>query len=295
MMDGAISVLQPGKMNFECGGHIERVLDALNQQRKSAQFCDAVLKVKHTEIKGHRSVLAATIPKLFEKQSNKGEPVFVVELEGLNPFAVESLVEFAYTAKLTVQTDQAMCLYTAAKILDIKVVEVAVERFIRDKIVPLDWMSVRAFAERNDCPGLLCAVDKFIEENVEEIYHKKDFFQLPRLQIELASTNNGQKEFLEPGKLCKIAMNWAHKQLEVSCLLCSLLYGTTLEYPETNIVLTFVVFNLNEPFLYRITKRKTSCQPRYKLFCPHSIYNLSTNQKRFRGNICFSVQCVFVL
>ena len=78
-----------------------------------------------------------------------------------------------------------------------------------------EGISQGKYETTTDCPTLMSAVDEFIEQNVEEIYHKKDFFQLPRLQIELATTNERQKESIDSVKLCKVAINWAHKQLEV--------------------------------------------------------------------------------
>lgn len=204
-----------GKLTFENDGYLRTVFDVLNEQRNSTRFCDAILKVGDREVRGHRSILVAAIPKIIEKQVRKGEPEFIVDLEGLDPNAVEVLVEFVYTGKLHVTSDDVLNVLHAAKSLDMKEVQDSSEKFIREKVLPLEWMAVRSFAERNDCPNLMTAVDEFIEQNVEEIFHKKDFFQLPRLQIELATTNDRQKETIDSGKLCKVAINWAQRQLEV--------------------------------------------------------------------------------
>ena len=204
-----------GTLTFENNLHLRTVFEALNEQRKSARFCDAILKAGDSEIRGHRAILAAAIPKILENQMSREEPEFTVDLEGLNPNAVEELVEFIYTGKVNVPADGVLDVFHAAKSLGLREVQDLSEQFIREKLLPLDWMAVRTFAERNDCPTLMSAVDEFIEQNVEEIYHKKDFFQLPRLQIELATTNERQKESIDSEKLCKVAINWAHKQLEV--------------------------------------------------------------------------------
>lgn len=204
-----------GRLTFENNLHLRTVFEALNEQRKSGRFCDAILKAGDREVRGHRAILAAAIPKILESQVNRGESEFTVDLEGLNPTAVEDLVEFAYTGKVNVPADRVLNVFHAAKTLGMREVQDLSEQFIREKILPLDWMGVRTFAESNDCPALMSAVDEFIEQNVEEIYHKKDFFQLPRLQIELAATNERQKETIDSEKLCKAAINWAHKQLEV--------------------------------------------------------------------------------
>ena len=204
-----------GHLVFQNDGHIRKVFEALNEQRQSARFCDAILKVSDREIKVHRCILAAAIPNLLENRNGEDDSVLRVELEGLDPKAVEILVEFAYTAKLRVCPEGVLGVYHAAKILGMKDVQDSCEQFIREKVLPLNWMSIRDFAERQDCPNLMAAVDKFIEQHVEEIYHQKDFFQLPRLQIELATTNDRLKESIDSEKLCNVAINWAQKQLEV--------------------------------------------------------------------------------
>lgn len=200
---------------FKNDRHIRKVFEALNEQRQTARFTDAVLKVGLADIKLHRCILAAAIPKLLENQDGEDESLLTVKLEGVDPNAVEVLVEFAYTGELSVSAGEVLGLYHAAKSLGMKDVQDSCEQFVLDKVLPLDWMAVRGFAEQQDCPNLMIAVDKFVEEHVGEIYHKKDFFQLPRLQIELASTNDRQRESIDSENLCNVAINWAHKQLEV--------------------------------------------------------------------------------
>ena len=223
-MDRTRNLMAAGRLTFQNEGHIRKVFEALNQQREeSARFCDAVLKVGHREIKCHRAILAAAIPKLLENQGDTEESILTVDLEDLDCTAVEVLIEFAYTAQLSVSAESVLNVYHAAKILGVKDVQDSCEHFIREKVLPLDWMAVRSFAEQQGCPNLMTAVDRFIEQHVEEIYHNKDFFQLPRLQIELATTNERQKESIDSEKLCNVAITWAQKQLEVrtinfSCL-----------------------------------------------------------------------------
>ena len=204
-----------GRLSFQDDVHIRKVLEALNEQRESERFCDAVVKVGGREMKCHRSILAAAIPKLLENQSETEETVLTVVLEGLDSTAVEVLIEFAYTAQLNVSAESVLGVYHASKFLGMKDVQDSCEQFIEEKILPLDWRTVRSFAEQQRCANLLTAVDKFIEKHVEEIYHNKDFFQLPRLQVELATTRKRQNESIDSEKLCNVAVKWAHKQLEV--------------------------------------------------------------------------------
>ena len=218
-MERSKNLTVAGHLAFQSDGHFRKVFETLNEQRQSARFSDAVLKVGLTEVKAHRCILAAAIPKLLENQDAEEESVLTVDLIGLDPNAVEVLVEFAYTAKLKISSDDVLSVYHAAKSLGMKDVQESCEQFILEEVLPLDWMAVRGFAEQQDYPNLMAAVDVFIEQHVEEIYRKKDFFQLPRLQIELATTNDRQREGIDSEKLCNVAITWAQKQLEVRCWL----------------------------------------------------------------------------
>lgn len=203
-------------MVHESGDQGQRVLDYMNRQRKNQpSFCDSVLKICGTEIHGHRCVLAVTIPKLAESLKHRG-PTTNIELQGLDPGAVEALVEFSYTSRLDINPEDVGNVYFAAKNLEMRGIEVATENFILDNILPLDWLSVRSFGQRNNCPKFVAAADKFIEQNMEMIYHKKDFFQLPRLQVELAATHSNRQETFDPKALCESAISWVRKEVQVS-------------------------------------------------------------------------------
>ena len=215
-MELANSIHNLPKVVYENGDQGRRVLESLNGQRKNRpSLCDAVLKVSGSEIRGHRSVLAVTIPKLTESLEHKGQRVATIELQGLDVSAVEMLVEYSYTSQLDIQPEDVVSVHFAAKNLGMKEVEAVTEKFILDNILPLDWLGVRSFGEENGCPKFMAATDKFIEQNMENIYHKKDFFQLPRLQVELASTYGNRQEILEPKSLCESAIVWVQKEMQV--------------------------------------------------------------------------------
>lgn len=165
-----------GRLTFENNLHLRTVFEALNEQRKNARFCDAILKAGDREIRGHRAILAAAIPKILENQMSREESEFTVDLEGLNPNAVEELVEFAYTGKINVPADRVLNVFHVAKSLGMREVQDLSEQFIREKVLPLDWMAVRAFAERNDCPTLMSAVDEFIERTSRKSTTRKTSF-----------------------------------------------------------------------------------------------------------------------
>ena len=225
MEDLANSLKNLHKMAYENSGTEQRVLDYLNEQRKNEpNSCDSILRVSGTEFRGHRCVFAVAFPKLFASMKRWTTKTTTIALEGLDPGAVEALVEYSYTARLDILPEDVGNLYFAAKNLEVKEVERAAERFILDNILPLDWLSVRSFGQQNNCPKFIAAADRFIEKNMQTIYHKKDFFQLPRLQVELAATQHtNRNEAFDPKVLCESVISWVQKEMRVSRSTCAVL------------------------------------------------------------------------
>lgn len=85
--------------------HYKVIMDRLNEQRQQDQFTDITLIVDGDQFKAHKAVLAAC-SQFFYKffQDFTQEPL--VEIEGVSNLAFRHLIEFTYTAKLTVQSEE---------------------------------------------------------------------------------------------------------------------------------------------------------------------------------------------
>lgn len=204
-----LSYIQPGRE--------KTLLKGLNEQRKAGKFCDVVLKVDGCEIAAHRAVLSLTFPKLNQSIFSRKD-CRIFELDGVNPDAVEILVDYSYTSSLQVQPEFVFpVLVAAGKFGMVDVINV-LETFIIEKSLPQNWLRVWKFAERSNYLKLSSAVEDFIESNIESLFHKQDFLRLSRLQIELTGRHGDINENIEPRKICEKAVEWVHSQLEVRIL-----------------------------------------------------------------------------
>ena len=204
-------------MVFQDSERGQMVLLALNEQRKTGKFCDVLVKIGDSEICGHRSVLSISMPQIFEDINRNNTRVadnLVVELKGLDPRAVEKLIEFSYIASIEMSVREAPDLFLAAKNLGLTNVENEALRLIEEKAIPLDWLSVRKFAASSNCVQLLAATEKFLRENFNLICHEKEFMSLPRLQVEL--TGRRGEGGIQGEQICRNIISWAKKQLQVS-------------------------------------------------------------------------------
>uniref|UniRef100_H3A2D0 Zinc finger and BTB domain containing 11 n=1 Tax=Latimeria chalumnae TaxID=7897 RepID=H3A2D0_LATCH len=84
--------------------HGQAVLDQLNLQRLSNQFCDVTLLIEGEEYKAHKSILAANseyFRELFIEKGAVASHEAVVDLSGFSKASFLPLLEFAYTSVLT--------------------------------------------------------------------------------------------------------------------------------------------------------------------------------------------------
>ncbi|XP_033002553.1 zinc finger and BTB domain-containing protein 11 isoform X1 [Lacerta agilis] len=84
--------------------HSLSVLNQLNQQRLSNQFCDVTLLIEGEVYKAHKSILAANseyFRELFIEKGAVSSHEAVVDLSGFRKASFLPLLEFAYTSELT--------------------------------------------------------------------------------------------------------------------------------------------------------------------------------------------------
>uniref|UniRef100_A0A3Q2U9J9 Zinc finger and BTB domain containing 11 n=1 Tax=Fundulus heteroclitus TaxID=8078 RepID=A0A3Q2U9J9_FUNHE len=93
-----------GEVNQFLPKHSQTMLDKLNQQRLSNQFCDITLLIEGEEHRAHKAVLAACseyFNELFFEKGAMATHEAVVDLSGFAKTSFLPLLDFAYTSVLT--------------------------------------------------------------------------------------------------------------------------------------------------------------------------------------------------
>ncbi|XP_015236456.1 PREDICTED: zinc finger and BTB domain-containing protein 11 [Cyprinodon variegatus] len=99
-----VFVNSKGEVNQFLPKHSQTMLDKLNQQRLSNQFCDITLLIEGEEHRAHKAVLAACSEYFNELFFEKGAVTTheaVVDLSGFSKASFLPLLDFAYTSVLT--------------------------------------------------------------------------------------------------------------------------------------------------------------------------------------------------
>uniref|UniRef100_H3ATV3 Kelch like family member 7 n=1 Tax=Latimeria chalumnae TaxID=7897 RepID=H3ATV3_LATCH len=155
-------------------------MGVMNSMRKQKTLCDVILLVSDRRIPAHRVVLAAAshffnlmfTTNMIESKS------FEVELKDAEPDIIEQLVEFAYTARISVNSNNVQSLLDAANQYQIEPVKKMCVDFLKEQVDASNCLGISVLAECLDCPELKATADDFIHQHFTEVYKTDEFLQL---------------------------------------------------------------------------------------------------------------------
>ncbi|XP_068706950.1 kelch-like protein diablo [Montipora capricornis] len=172
--------------------HAGNVLSRLNDLLQRDELCDVTISVEGRAIKAHRAVLAASsqyFNAMFTRKMSEQNQA-TVEIKGVDFISAQMLIQFAYTAQLTITDSTVQNLFLAADLLQFKWAKDSCVQFIMQQIDIANCLGVRALAERHSCKAMYEAATRYIMENFTKVTKTEDFQTLGSSEvIELISHN----------------------------------------------------------------------------------------------------------
>ncbi|XP_004865829.1 zinc finger and BTB domain-containing protein 7A [Heterocephalus glaber] len=159
-----------GPIGIPFPDHSSDILSGLNEQRTQGLLCDVVILVEGREFPTHRSVLAAC-SQYFKKLFTSGAVVDqqnVYEIDFVSAEALTALMDFAYTATLTVSTANVGDILSAARLLEIPAVSHVCADLLDRQILA---------ADAGGDSGQLDLVDQADQRNLLRAKEYLEFFQ----------------------------------------------------------------------------------------------------------------------
>ncbi|KAJ8338951.1 hypothetical protein SKAU_G00357370 [Synaphobranchus kaupii] len=141
-----------GSFIFEAHEAWKEFHNSLRQFYEAGELCDVTLKVGSRLIPCHKLVLACVIPYframfLSEMSEAKQE---LIEIRDFDGDAIQDLVSFAYSSRLTLTVDNVQPLLYAACILQVELVARACCEYMKAHFHPSNCLAVRTFAESHN-------------------------------------------------------------------------------------------------------------------------------------------------
>ncbi|KAE8282089.1 Kelch-like protein 7 [Larimichthys crocea] len=164
---------------------LSSIMGVMNNLRKQGTLCDVTLLVQGKHFPAHRVVLAAAshffslmfTTRMMESMSHE------VELRSAEPEIIELLIEFIYTARISVNSSNVQSLLDAANQYQIEPVKKMCVEFLKGQIDATNCLGISALSDCMDCPELKAAADDFFQLHFTEVYKLDEFLQLDVTQL----------------------------------------------------------------------------------------------------------------
>lgn len=129
----------------------------------------------------HRLVLAACSPyfNAMFTNSHLESSLAQVELNGVEPGAIKSLIDFAYTSNLVITAENVQGLLGAANLLQIMSVVEACCEFLMAQVDVENCLGIAAFAELLSCSELYQTSWRFAQDNFHDVWGTEEFLSTP--------------------------------------------------------------------------------------------------------------------
>jgi len=150
--------------------------------RRDGKLCDVTIKVGDNSYRAHRIVLAATVPYFHamftHDMAESRQDEVEVRSECMDPSSMEALINFAYSGKVSISTNNVQNLMMASSYLQLSRVRDACAEFLMARLSPANVVEVQRFAEALACHALVAACQKFVQKFFAHVAEGAEFLSL---------------------------------------------------------------------------------------------------------------------
>lgn len=174
-----------GSMHFTIMKHPKEALEVMSILRRSKKLCDVTLVVGEEKILAHKVVLAASSPyfRAMFTSGMKEEEMTTIPLHGISPCTLAQLIDFAYTAEISIQEGNVCYLLPAATIFQMNHVVEACTVFLEHQLDPSNCIGIADFANEHGCMELENKARKYIRKHFCEVIKCDEFLMLNPCQM----------------------------------------------------------------------------------------------------------------
>ncbi|XP_067829035.1 kelch-like ECH-associated protein 1B isoform X2 [Heptranchias perlo] len=175
--------------HYTLQNHTMQAFEVMNELRLNQQLCDVTLQVRYNnlqrEFMAHKIVLASSSPVFKAMFTNglKECEMEVVSIEGIHPKVMERLIEFAYTASISVGEKCVIHVMNGAVMYQMDSVVKACCDFLAQQLDPSNAIGIANFAEQIGCAELHQKAREYIYMYFSDVAKQEEFFNLSHCQL----------------------------------------------------------------------------------------------------------------
>ncbi|XP_054692061.1 kelch-like protein 30 isoform X4 [Grus americana] len=195
--------------DFCLPSHAQGVLEGLQQLRANPKLSDVTLVAGGREFSCHRGVLALCSHYFHAMFSGDfAESIAArVELKEVDPGALEMLLDFAYTGKVTINQGNVEGLMRTSSQLHFPTIQKVCSRYLRQQMDATNCLGICEFGESHGCPEVSSKAWSFLQENFEAVSQQEEFLQLSKERLTIYLSND-QLQVQEEQSLAEAVLRW---------------------------------------------------------------------------------------
>lgn len=174
-------------MDFSSGSsHAESVLHVFDEFRTNRLFTDVVIGVQGREFPCHRAMLSACssyFRAMFCNDHRESRQT-LVEISGVQADAMEVLLQYVYTGRATITTQNVQYLFETSSLFQIGALRDACAKFLEDQLDPCNCLGMQRFAEVHSLKQLAGRCRGYALQYFPEAAQHEEFLDLRREELE---------------------------------------------------------------------------------------------------------------
>ncbi|XP_060762040.1 kelch-like protein 24a [Neoarius graeffei] len=200
-----------------CSGssHAESVLHVFDEFRTNRLFTDVVIGVQGREFPCHRAMLSACsgyFRAMFCNDHRESRQT-LVEISGVQADAMEVLLQYVYTGRATITTQNVQYLFETSSLFQVGALRDASAKFLEDQLDPCNCLGMQRFAEVHSLKQLAERCRSYALQYFPEVAQHEEFLDLGREELE---------DYIASEELCvnreevvfEAVMRWVYHSME---------------------------------------------------------------------------------
>uniref|UniRef100_A0A672V5G3 Kelch like family member 30 n=1 Tax=Strigops habroptila TaxID=2489341 RepID=A0A672V5G3_STRHB len=195
--------------DFCLPSHAQGMLEGLQRLRANPKLADVTLVAGGREFPCHRGVLALCSHYFYAMFSGDfAESIAArVELKEVDPGALEMLLDFAYTGKVTINQDNVEGLMRTSSQLHFPTIQKVCSRYLWQQMDATNCLGICEFGESHGCPEVSSKAWSFLQENFEAVSLQEEFLQLSKERLAVYLSKD-QLQVQEEQSLAEAVLRW---------------------------------------------------------------------------------------
>ncbi|XP_063771871.1 kelch-like protein 30 [Pseudophryne corroboree] len=202
-------------LEFCLPSHSDSILTGLQSLRFNPQLSDVTLIVQGREFPCHRAVLALC-SQYFHAMftGNFQESISAhVEIKEVDAELMETLINFCYTGRLTINQVNVEGLIRVSNQLNFPAVRKVCIRYLQQQMDATNCLGIWEFGERHGCPEVIAKAWSFLQENFDAVTQEEEFLLLPPEHL-LRYLGDPLLQVREDHSRAKAVLQWVRKDEE---------------------------------------------------------------------------------